>query len=44
VFLTNALLLLFVKLVTMAICWSLAIFIAPVGLAYLYCHHSKEGS
>jgi hypothetical protein len=44
VFLTNALLMLFVKLVTMAICWSLAIFIAPVGLAYLYWHHSKEGS
>lgn len=30
-----------VKLIMMSICFSLAIFIAPVGLAYLYYHHSK---
>jgi len=43
-FAINALLLLMVKLMTMAICWGSAIFIAPVGLAYLYWHHSKEES
>jgi hypothetical protein len=32
---------LFMKLVTMALCWSCAIFIALIGLAYLYYHHSK---
>lgn len=31
----------FIKLMTMAICFSFAIFIAPIGLAYLYYHHSK---
>lgn len=41
VFFVNALLMLFVKMMTMAICWSAAIFIAPIGLAYLYYHHSK---
>ncbi len=41
IFLVNAVLMLFVKLMTMAMCWSAAIFIAPVGLAYLYFHHSK---
>jgi hypothetical protein len=43
-FLVNAFLMMFVKLMTMAICWAGAIFIAPVGLAYLYYHHSKNGS
>lgn len=41
VFWVNAFFLLFVKALTMALCWSLAIFIAPVGLAYLYYRHSK---
>jgi len=41
VFIVNAALMLFIKLMTMAICWCAAIFIAPVGLAYLYYHHSK---
>lgn len=27
--------------VTMLLCWAFAIFIAPIGLAYLYYHHSK---
>jgi hypothetical protein len=40
-FIVNAVLMLFIKLITMAICWCAAIFIAPVGLAYLYYHHSK---
>jgi len=30
------------KFLSMAICWAGAIFIAPVGLAYLYWHHSKQ--
>ncbi|MEX3932584.1 hypothetical protein AB4Y32_12350 [Paraburkholderia phymatum] len=36
VFLVNAIMMLVVKIMTMFICWYLAIFIAPVGLAYLY--------
>lgn len=42
VFFVNALLMLITKIITMAICWFLAIFIAPVGLAYLYYHHSRK--
>jgi len=30
------------KVMSMALCWAGAIFIAPVGLAYLYWHHSKQ--
>lgn len=41
VFFVNVLLMMFVKLLTMALCWGFAIFIAPVGLAYLYYHNSK---
>lgn len=41
VFIINAILMLFIKLMTMAMCWSMAILIAPIGLAYLYYHHSK---
>lgn len=36
VFFVNAILMLFAKYITMAICWVCAIFIAPVGLLYLY--------
>ncbi|MHA6575420.1 hypothetical protein [Pseudomonas yamanorum] len=36
VFFVNALLMLAVKVFTMSLCWSLAIFIAPVGLVYLF--------
>jgi len=32
------------KYVTMAICWSAAIFIAPIGLLYLYFYHTKEAN
>ena len=42
VFFVKASLMMFVKLMTMAACWSGAVFIAPVGLAYLYYHHSKN--
>ncbi|MGY4527833.1 hypothetical protein [Pseudomonas sp. UBA4617] len=44
VFFVNALFMLAVKVFTMALCWSMAIFIAPVGLAYLYWHHSRSVS
>lgn len=44
VFVVNAILMLIVKVFTMTICWSFAIFIAPIGLAYLYYHHSKATS
>jgi len=42
VFVINAVLLLAAKFVTMFICWFLAIFIAPIGLAYLYYIHSRN--
>ncbi|VWB14424.1 membrane protein [Burkholderia lata] len=35
-FFVNAVLMLIVKFMTMFLCWYLAIFIAPLGLAYLY--------
>lgn len=44
VFFVNALLMLAVKVFTMFLCWFLALFIAPVGLAYLYWHHSRKPS
>lgn len=44
VFFVNAMLMMFVKLLTMALCWGFAIFVAPIGLAYLYYHHSKAAS
>jgi hypothetical protein len=43
VFFVNALFMLFVKLITMLLCWVCAIFVAPIGLGYLYYHHSKAG-
>lgn len=42
VFYVNAFLMLFVKVMTMTLCWSLAMLIAPVGLLYLYFHHSRS--
>jgi hypothetical protein len=42
VFFVNAVFALFFKLMIMMICWSFAIFIAPVGLAYLYYYHIKN--
>ncbi|KQU86728.1 hypothetical protein ASC78_03935 [Variovorax sp. Root318D1] len=40
-FYVNAILMLFVKALTMLLCWTFALFIAPVGLIYLYVHHSR---
>ncbi|MBZ0068942.1 MAG: hypothetical protein K8F26_09015 [Thiobacillus sp.] len=42
VFVLPAVMLLFAKLMTMLLCFMFAIFIAPVGLAYLYYHHTKQ--
>lgn len=44
VFFVNAFLMLFVKIMTMVMCWAFAIFIAPIGLAYLYFYHTKKAS
>lgn len=42
-FIVNAFLMLILKfLMMMMICWFFAIFIAPIGLLYLYYHHTKE--
>ena len=43
-FTLNALFFLIAKFWTMAICWIFAWVIAPVGLTYLYFHHSKSHS
>jgi len=32
------------KLITMGFCFAFAIFIAPIGLAYLYYHHTKQAN
>lgn len=40
-FIVDAMLSFAAKIVTMAMCFFLAIFIAPIGLLYLYWHHSK---
>jgi hypothetical protein len=44
VFFVNALLMLGAKIITMFVCWFLAIFIAPLGLLYLYWYHSRQPS
>jgi len=41
-FILPAIPMLIAKLFTMFLCFMFAIFIAPVGLAYLYYHHSKQ--
>jgi len=41
VFFVNALIMLVVKLFTMMICWAMSPLIAPIGLLYLYFHHSR---
>ena len=42
VFFVNALMMLIVKFIIMTICWSFALLIAPLGLLYLYIHHSRQ--
>ncbi|EEH2567400.1 hypothetical protein GYD59_002107 [Salmonella enterica] len=41
VFFINAIVMLMAKVITMCLCWIFSIFIAPVGLAYLYYYHSR---
>lgn len=41
IFIVNAIFVLIVKITTMFLCWFLAIFIAPVGLLYLYFRNSR---
>jgi hypothetical protein len=41
VFFLNGIIMLFLKLMTMVLCFSFAIFIAPIGLIYLYFYHSR---
>ena len=41
-FLTNPFFLL-MKPINIIICWVYAVFIAPAGLLFLYCYHSKIG-
>lgn len=43
-FFVSAFLMLIAKAMTMLLCWVMAIFIAPVGLAYLFYYHSKTGN
>jgi len=42
VFISSALFMLAVKLLMMVVCFFCAIFIAPVGLVYLYFYHTKQ--
>jgi hypothetical protein len=42
VFVLPAFILLVTKFITMIICWTFSLFVAPIGLAYLYFHHSKS--
>jgi hypothetical protein len=41
VFFVNAMMLLLAKTLTIALCWAFAIFVAPVGLAYLFFYHRR---
>lgn len=42
VFYLNAFVAMAFKVVTIAMCWGCAIFIAPIGLLYLYFYHSRR--
>ena len=41
VILWNGFLFIIAKTVTMFLCWLFSIFVAPIGMVYLYWHHSK---
>ncbi len=43
IFILPAFMMLILKLMTMLLCWAFAVFIAPIGLVYLYIHHSRAG-
>lgn len=42
VFILNVFVMLFFKAFTMMMCWGLSVLIAPIGLVYLYFHHTKN--
>lgn len=42
VFFLNAGLMMCCKAMTMVFCWALSVFIAPIGMIYLYFYHSKR--
>ncbi|KSP11755.1 hypothetical protein AW889_01515 [Pseudomonas aeruginosa] len=42
VFFGNALVMMIAKAFTMVLCWAFAIFVAPVGLLYLYFYHRRS--
>jgi len=42
VFFLNWGVMLLANLITMGICWCLAVFIAPLGMGYLYLYHSRN--
>lgn len=44
VFFIPAIVLMVAKFITMMLCWRMAILIAPVGLAYLFWHHSRRAA
>ena len=43
-FIVNVFLMLILKFLMMMICWFFAIFVAPIGLLYLYYHQAEEQS
>ncbi len=42
IFFLNAFIMMFFKLITMMLCWCFSVFIAPVGMLYLYFYHTKR--
>lgn len=42
VFFVNSLLMLTIKMITIIICWIFSVFIAPIGLIWLYFYHNKN--
>ena len=44
VFFVNVILLMVVKFATMLLCYAFAIFIASIGLIYLYFYHTKNNT
>ncbi len=42
VFFLNIFILMIFKFITMLLCWTFSIFIAPVGMLYLYYYHTKK--
>lgn len=43
VFFVTAIVMLMTRCLTMSLCWVFSPFVAPIGLLYLYWHHTKLG-